>query len=96
MAAKTTPKEEIAEQVPVDPMKEYVTVQLPRATGKEEDTVLVGLNGKNYMIKRGVPVRVPRPVADILDESEYQRERQLRYEEEQQEKRFADGTRIWR
>ena len=96
MATKTTPKDEIAEQVPVDPMKEYTTVRLPRATGKEEDTVLVGLNGKNYMIKRGVPVRIPKPVAAVLQESEYQRERQIRYEEAQQEKRFADGMKIWR
>ena len=49
---------------------EYVTVTLPRATGKEENFVFVGLNGKGYTVMRGVPVRVPRPVYDILAEAQ--------------------------
>ena len=68
-------------EVKVDPMQEKVTVLLPRATGKEEETLFVGLNGKGYNIKKGVPVRVPRPVADILDESRRQQERQAAYKE---------------
>ena len=48
---------------------DYTTVTLPRATGKEENFVFVGLNGKGWRILRGVPVRVPRPVAQILAES---------------------------
>lgn len=69
-----------------DPMKDMVTVHLPRATGKEEDSLFVGLNGKGYTIKKGVPVRVPRPVYDILMERERQIERQAAFEEEQQRK----------
>lgn len=62
-----------------NPMKDKVTVTLPRATGKEEDTVFVSLNSKGYLIKRGVPVRVPRPVADIIREAERQQARQRAY-----------------
>ena len=70
---------------PYDPMKDYRTVTLPRATGKEEDTVFVSINGKGYNIKKGVPVRVPRPVYEILRESERQKDRQAAYEKRMQE-----------
>lgn len=62
-----------------NPMKDMVTVTLPRATGKEEGSVFCSLNGKGYLIQRGIPVRVPRPVADILRESERQANRQRAY-----------------
>ncbi len=64
---------------------EYVTVTLPRATGKEEDFVFVGLNGKGYTIKRGMPVRVPRPVYDILAEARARQRRQAEFIRQQQE-----------
>ena len=60
----------------------YKTVLLPRATGREEDFVFVALNGKAYKIRRGIPVRVPRPVYDILRESQRMQERQDRYDEQ--------------
>lgn len=63
----------------------YVTVNLPRATGKEEDFVFVGLNGKGYTIRRGVSVRVPRPVYEILRESLRQQQRQEDFIRRQQE-----------
>ena len=65
--------------------QEFVTVHLPRATGNEEDSLFVALNGKGYTIRRGEAVKVPRPVADILDEAERQRRRQMEYIRTQQE-----------
>ena len=62
-----------------------VTVTLPRATGKEEDFVFVGLNGKGYTIRRGVTVQVPRPVYEILAESPRQTQRQENFLRRQQE-----------
>lgn len=59
-----------------DPMKVFVTVMLPRPTGKEENYQLVSLNGVNYQIKKGVPVQVPRPVAEIVWNSEAARRKQ--------------------
>ena len=64
---------------------DYVTVTLPRATGKEENFVFVGLNGKGWNVMRGVPVRVPRPVAHILAESARQQKRQADFIRLQQE-----------
>ena len=64
---------------------DYMTVTLPRATGKEEDFVFVGLNGKGYTIRRGVSVRVPRPVYEILAESQRQQQRQQDFIRRQQE-----------
>lgn len=73
---------------------EYVTVTLPRATGKEENFVFVGLNGKGYQVMRGTPVRVPRPVADVLARAEAQRRRQADFIRAQQENaaRSASGA----
>lgn len=53
-----------------NPMNEYVTVCLPRASGSEENFVYAGLNGRGYKILRGAQVRLPKPVAELLWESE--------------------------
>ena len=77
-----------------DPMNELVSLTLPKATGKEEDFVFVGLNGKGYTIRRGVTVRVPRPVYDILAESRRQARRQEEFIRTRQEQaaRSADAV----
>lgn len=31
-----------------------------------EDSVFVGVNGKNYLIKKGIPVEVPIAVAEVI------------------------------
>lgn len=46
-----------------------VKVKLP-LTRTEKDDVFVGLNGKTYLIKRGVEVAVPMGVAKILERRE--------------------------
>lgn len=46
-----------------------VTIRLP-LTRTEKDDVFVGLNGKTYLIKRGVPVQVKPEVAKILERRE--------------------------
>jgi len=68
-----------------DPMKELIPITLPRATGKEENFVFVGLNGKGYTVMRGVSVKVPRPVYDILTEARRQQERQAEFIRMQQD-----------
>lgn len=65
-----------AQTPPSGPMNEYETVILPRATGKEEGDEFVAINGKGYTIRKGQPVRVPKPVAAILEERQRQRKRQ--------------------
>lgn len=44
-------------------------IKLP-LTRSEKDDVFVGLNGKRYLIKRGVEVEVPVGVAKILERKE--------------------------
>lgn len=46
-----------------------VTIKLP-LTRTEKDDVFVGLNGRTYLIKRGVPVEVDAPIAKILERRE--------------------------
>ena len=46
-----------------------VKIKLP-LTRTEKDDVFVGLNGKTYLIKRGVEVEVPAGVAKILERKE--------------------------
>jgi hypothetical protein len=46
-----------------------VKIQLP-LTRSEKDDVYVAVNGKSFLIKRGVPVEVPDYVAEVLQHSE--------------------------
>ena len=46
-----------------------MTIKLP-LTRNEKDDVFVGLNGRTYLIKRGVPVQVDAPIAKILERRE--------------------------
>lgn len=46
-----------------------VKIKLP-LTRTEKDDVWVSLNGKSYLIKRGVEVEVPYGVAKILERKE--------------------------
>lgn len=49
--------------------KDTVKILLP-LTRSEKDDVFVGLNGRTYLIKRGVEVDVPVGVAEVLQHSE--------------------------
>ena len=46
-----------------------ITIKLPLTRTEKED-VFVGLNGRTYLIKRGVNVEVSAPVAKILERRE--------------------------
>lgn len=47
-----------------------IKVHLPRPAKGQADFITVGLNGKIYQIKKGEDVLVPRPVAEIIFNSE--------------------------
>ena len=49
--------------------KKTVKIKLP-LTRTEKDDVYVAVNGKSYLIKRGVPVEVPACVAEVLQHKE--------------------------
>lgn len=52
-----------------DPMQEKVTVFVPKIPG-DDPMLYVGLNGKGWNIPRGMNVEVPKPVADIIAQSQ--------------------------
>lgn len=56
-----------------------VKIKLPLTRSESED-VYVCLNGKSYLIKRGVEVEVPEGVAEILQHKEDQLAESLEYE----------------
>ena len=48
-----------------------VTVKLPRSTDKHgENYLYVAVNGRGMKIMRGVSVDVPKPIAEVLKNSE--------------------------
>lgn len=69
----------LAKNDPAALMKMTKIVHLPRATGKQENFLFVGLNGKNWQIQRGVDVEVPLPVAEIIEEAQRAEDRAAAY-----------------
>lgn len=49
--------------------KDLVTVELFKDNDKYKGDVTVSVNGKNWIIQRGVRVKVPRCVAEVLESS---------------------------
>lgn len=56
-----------------------VMVHLPRPQGGEATEQFVSVNGKNFLVKKGVDVQVPYYVAEVLDASERASEAADRY-----------------
>ena len=53
-----------------DPWQEMTEVLIPKRSRTEQDTQLVSVNMRNFFVPKGVPVKVPRPVAEVLMERE--------------------------
>lgn len=69
--AKTTPETtpEVTSVVPYDPWTDMVTIKIPRDRNNKEDVQVI-VNGRRFVIMRGVDVEVPRPVFDALRDQE--------------------------
>lgn len=93
-ALKAQLKEEIAAELKrskatpvakreIDPyLEEYVEIQLFKDGKDYKDDVFVSCNGENCLIKRGVPVKVKRKFALILEQSAQQDVSAAEYAEE--------------
>lgn len=57
-----------AEAAPKDP-EDLVPVRLFKDGDKYKNDVFVAVNGRAYQIQRGVTVKVPKCVADVLEQS---------------------------
>ena len=61
-------------------MKEQmVTIFLPRGRKNEENFVIVSVNGRSWKIMRGVEVRVPVCVAEVLENAQMMADDARRY-----------------
>ena len=56
-----------------------VKVLIPRGRKKEENFVIVAVNGKSWKIMKGVEVEVPDYVAEVLENAEMMAEEARRY-----------------
>ena len=66
MSTKNKTEEIKTEEIKTE---ETVTIKLPRIKG-ESDSVYVSINERNWLIKRGVSVDVPKCVAELIDQQE--------------------------
>lgn len=73
-------------------MEEYVEVRLFKDNNKYKDDVVVGVNGEFCQIQRGVPVKIKRKFAEVLDSSSLQDyETSVMLEKKQAEYRAAQA-----
>lgn len=70
---------ETAKTKAVDPYKDTIKIRLP-LTRTEKDDVLVGVNGRTWLIQRGVDVEVPKCVAEVLRHRERMLMQSMDYE----------------
>jgi hypothetical protein len=56
----------------VDPMEEYVEIELFQDADKYKDDLFVSVNGENCIIQRGTPVKVKRKFVEVIRNSEVQ------------------------
>ena len=56
-----------------------VKLLIPRGRKKEENFVIIGVNGRSWKIMKGVEVEVPDYVAEVLENTEMMAEEARRY-----------------
>ena len=61
-----------------DPKKDMVVVNIPLVKN-EPDTLFVSVNEKTYSIKKGVDVKVPRFVYDMIVDNQEQAKRNITF-----------------
>ena len=62
--------------------EQMVKILLPRGRKNEENFVIVSVNGRSWKIMRGVEVRVPECVAEVLENAHMMAEEARRYVDE--------------
>ena len=62
----------------VDPWKQMVEIQIPKTADGSANYVIASVNGKVFKIMKGVRVKVPAPIAEVIEHSfEAQEEAEL-------------------
>lgn len=88
VAEKNSDKAEVKSAVE-EKKPETVVIQLPVIEGMG-DSVYVGVNMKDYQIKRGEPVEVPLCVAEVLRNSDKQMMLAMKKQEELTSKNYGE------
>ena len=71
--------------------EEMVEVRLPRNNSvRGEQQEFYSLNGKNYIIKRGVPVMVPKAVAALIESNQRAEDEAAEYQDNLAKKASPD------
>lgn len=78
----------VAEPKPSRPTREMVTIRIPRDPLGKSDSIFVGVNFKNYILKRGTTVRVPVEVAEVLRNSENAEDAAVAFAQAKEEEYF--------
>ena len=63
-------KQETEAAVQAAPEKDTEVIRLYKDNQRYKTPVFVGVNGETYLVQRGVPVEVPKAVAEVLQHSE--------------------------
>lgn len=58
-----------AEKKELSPWDEKVKIRLPKAPSGEDNHIIASVNGKVFKIKRGIEVEVPKPIAEVVENS---------------------------
>lgn len=66
--------------------EKMVTIKVPRAPKGESNEISASVNGKTYLIKRGIPVQVPETLAEVIMNSERAQAEAIEYIESKVEK----------
>lgn len=74
-------------------MEEYVTVKLFKDNGKYKDDVFVAVNGEGCNIPRGIPVKIKRKFALVLEQSDLQDYNTVQFMNEEARK-FEEETKL--
>lgn len=61
--------EEVKQEVVTDPFKEMVSIKLPKALDGDVNYCIASVNGRVYKIQKGITVKVPAPIAEVLKNS---------------------------
>lgn len=64
----------------IEAAEKTVKIRIPRIRGEEDEDVFVGVNGRTWLIKRGVEVEVPECVANVIRISEERKEEAYQFQ----------------
>ena len=64
-----TPPEVTEELRQADPWAKTVEIKLPKAAQGEPNYITAGVNGRVFKIQKGVAVKVPAPIAEVIRHS---------------------------